>query len=358
MGGVRLGVREALPADERAGPVPAAGLAGTDELAVLHRGDPAGAVGAAVVGDPAVGRHPGAREHERARVRAEQRGERGGIRHTGDSRTGEPVAAPPCDARLATVEHGPDAVARDSPVPPRARTGRVVVTFLTQVEPDGSAGQEPRGRATPAPAVSSGPQRRGTGRSTTVHRLIRGAVAGAAALCLASIGTLDHRRLRPRPPVTPVTPTITVDINDSEAGGTYEQTFAAGLRRHHRGRHARLHLRPRGRARTGWRASTASTRPSTRPPVTTSRRAPTTRPTTTSSPRRRSTTSATSWPTTSSRRDEDALRRHRPGRPGRPETATRSSCSSTTCRTSRTTTARSPRTPPATSPPSTSTRRG
>ena len=260
VGGVRLGVREALPADERAGPVPAAGRAGTGELAVLHRRDPAGAVGPAVVGDPAVGRHPGAREHERAGVRAEQRGERDGIRHTGDSRTGEPMRAPVRrEPRLSSTAGCRRA---DSPVPPAREPGESLLPSSLRSSQDGSAGQEPRGRATPAPAVSSGPQRRGTGRSTTVHRLIRGAVAGAAALCLASIGTLTTAASAATTG-NPGDDTITVDLNDSEAGGHLRADVRQGLRRHDRGRDPRLHLRPRGRARR--RRRRRQPRPGVRP---------------------------------------------------------------------------------------------
>ena len=161
VGGVGLGVREALPADERAGPVPAAGLAGADELAVLHRRDPAGAVGAPVVGDPAVGRHPGAREHEGAGVRAEQRGERDGIRHTGDSRTGE-LSRPPVATRTGSVEHG-RMPGREFACCSSARTGADVVTFLTQVEP----GRVGRSGTTRPGHTGAG---RVLGATTTWHR--------------------------------------------------------------------------------------------------------------------------------------------------------------------------------------------
>ncbi len=56
-----------------------------------------------------------------------------------------------------------------------------------------------------------------------MHRLTRGVVAGVAALSLTTIGTLGTAQAATSG--DPGDPTITVDINDSEAGGTYEQEF-------------------------------------------------------------------------------------------------------------------------------------
>ena len=59
---VGRGRGEPAPADEAAGPVAATVVGGGDELAVRHRGHPPLAVGAAVVGDPGLGREAGAGE--------------------------------------------------------------------------------------------------------------------------------------------------------------------------------------------------------------------------------------------------------------------------------------------------------
>jgi hypothetical protein len=62
--------------------------------------------------------------------------------------------------------------------------------------------------------------------STTVHRLTRGLVAGAAALTLSTIGAISTTTAAQADVVgDPGDPTIVVDINDSEAGGTYAQEF-------------------------------------------------------------------------------------------------------------------------------------
>ena len=103
-----------------------------------------------------------------------------------------------------------------------------------------------------------------------MHRLIRGVVAGAAALTLATIGTTATAQAATSG--DPGDPTITVDINDSEAGGTYEQAFKKVYAGTTRGRHARLHLRPdrcrSAAARPAWQHGPGS---STRTPTTTSR---------------------------------------------------------------------------------------
>ncbi|WP_345203486.1 hypothetical protein [Fodinibacter luteus] len=54
--------------------------------------------------------------------------------------------------------------------------------------------------------------------------MIRGVVAGAAALSLATIGTMTTTA-QAETTGDPGDPTIVVDLNDSEAGGTYEQEF-------------------------------------------------------------------------------------------------------------------------------------
>ena len=56
-----------------------------------------------------------------------------------------------------------------------------------------------------------------------MHRLIRGAVAGAAALCLATLGTTMTAQAHTVG--EPGDETMLVHINDSEAGGSYHQTF-------------------------------------------------------------------------------------------------------------------------------------
>jgi hypothetical protein len=59
-----------------------------------------------------------------------------------------------------------------------------------------------------------------------VHRLTRGLVAGAAALTLSTIGAISTTTAAQADVVgDPGDPTIVVDINDSEAGGTYAQEF-------------------------------------------------------------------------------------------------------------------------------------
>ena len=59
-----------------------------------------------------------------------------------------------------------------------------------------------------------------------MHRLTRGLVAGAAALTLSTIGAISTTTAAQAETVgDPGDPTIVVDINDSEAGGTYEQEF-------------------------------------------------------------------------------------------------------------------------------------
>ena len=59
-----------------------------------------------------------------------------------------------------------------------------------------------------------------------MHRLTRGLVAGAAALALSTIGAISTTTSAGAATTgDPGDPTITVDINDSEAGGTYEQEF-------------------------------------------------------------------------------------------------------------------------------------
>ena len=108
-----------------------------------------------------------------------------------------------------------------------------------------------------------------------MHRLIRGVVAGAAALTLATIGTTATAQAATSG--DPGDPTITVDINDSEAGGTYEQEFErvyAGTTQD--GTDVYIYV-PTG-ALDGVDGVTASTRRSTRTPTTTSRPAPTTPP--------------------------------------------------------------------------------
>ena len=163
MGGVGLGVGEPLPADERAGPVALPGLAGADELAVLHRGDPARAVRAAVVGDAAVGRHAGAGEHERARVRAEEGGERGGIRHAHDHRT-----RPAADGATGGRQCGPSwtcgyCAAAPCPVP---RRGRSVAYGSLRGRTTGCGHQRDRATRTPTGQgrTSRSHARRGAGK--------------------------------------------------------------------------------------------------------------------------------------------------------------------------------------------------
>ena len=103
---------------------------------------------------------------------------------------------------------------------------------------------------------------------TTPRRVAAAAISGVVALAMVAVAAA------PASAATPGEPTITLPINDSEAGGTYDQDFTRVYDGSHPGRHARLHLRSRrARRSTGPRppASRASTPPSTTTPATSSR---------------------------------------------------------------------------------------
>ena len=79
-----------------------------------------------------------------------------------------------------------------------------------------------------------------------MHRLTRRVVAAGAAMTLAALGTTAAQA---HTVGEPGDETMLVHLNDSEAGGSYHQTFELVYDEAATGRHARLHLRPRGGAR-------------------------------------------------------------------------------------------------------------
>ena len=80
-----------------------------------------------------------------------------------------------------------------------------------------------------------------------MHRLTRGLVAGTAALALTTIGAIGTATGAQAHTVgEPGDATMLVHINDSEAGGSYDQTFERVYAGDDRRRNARLHLRPEG----------------------------------------------------------------------------------------------------------------